>query len=135
MSVVIIHWRCFQVSNAFAHLAKKNNLQFPEQFPSFLYAVLNGIKPLRDEAAFPKLIIFLKTLANCVDSMLFHCFYDSSNFVSKYFQKTLIEVVQTLPQLMQLWQVHTPLNDFLKKLLVQRNALMNKKCNGIILLP
>ena len=32
----------------------------PEQFPSFLYAVFNGIKPLWDEAAFSKLIIFLK---------------------------------------------------------------------------
>ena len=32
----------------------------PEQFPFFLYAVFSGIKPLRDEAAFPKLIIFLK---------------------------------------------------------------------------
>ena len=29
-----------------------------EQFPSFLYAVFNGIKPLWDEAAFPKLIRF-----------------------------------------------------------------------------
>ena len=28
--------------------------------PPFLYAVFNGIKPLWDEAAFPKLIIFLK---------------------------------------------------------------------------
>ena len=32
----------------------------PEQFPSFFYAVFNGIKPLWDEAAIPKLIIFLK---------------------------------------------------------------------------
>ena len=32
----------------------------PEQFPLFLYTVFNGIKPLWDEAAFPKLIIFLK---------------------------------------------------------------------------
>ena len=31
-----------------------------EQFSSFLYSVFNGIKPLWDEAAFPKLIIFLK---------------------------------------------------------------------------
>ena len=28
--------------------------------PLFLYTVFNGIKPLGDEAAFPKLIIFLK---------------------------------------------------------------------------
>ena len=28
-----------------------------------------------DEAAFPKLWIFFLILANCVDSMLFHCFY------------------------------------------------------------
>ena len=32
----------------------------PEQFPSFLYPVFNGIKPLWDEAAFRKLISFLK---------------------------------------------------------------------------
>ena len=31
--------------------------------PLFLYAVFNGIKPLWDEAAFPKLIIFLKYYA------------------------------------------------------------------------
>ena len=29
-------------------------------FPLFLYTVFNGIKQLWDEAAFPKLIIFLK---------------------------------------------------------------------------
>ena len=32
----------------------------PEQSFSFLYAVFNGIKPLWDEASFPKLIIILK---------------------------------------------------------------------------
>ena len=32
----------------------------PQQFPSFLYSVFNGIKPLWDEAAFPKLIVFFK---------------------------------------------------------------------------
>ena len=35
-------------------------LAIAEQFPSFLYAVFNGIKPLWDEAAFPELISFLK---------------------------------------------------------------------------
>ena len=29
----------------------------PEQFPSILYAIFNGIKPLWDEAVFPELII------------------------------------------------------------------------------
>ena len=46
---------------------------------------------------FSKSYHFLKVLANCIDSMLFHCFYDSQNFVSKYFQNALIEFVQTLP--------------------------------------
>ena len=35
-------------------------LDRPEQFFFFLYAVFSGIKLLWDEAAFPKLIIFLK---------------------------------------------------------------------------
>ena len=58
---------------------------------------------------------FLKILANCVDSMLFHCFYDSWDSVSKYFLNAFIEFAQTLPQSGQLWQVHTPLSDFLRK--------------------
>ena len=62
----------------------------PEQLSSFLYAVFNGNKPLWDEAAFPKAYHFLKKLANCVDNMLFHCFYDAQNFVSKYFENALI---------------------------------------------
>ena len=66
--------------------------------------------------------------------MLFHCFYDSYNFVSKYFQNALIEFVQTLPRLRKLWQVHTPLTDFFKKLLVQRNTKINEKRNGVITL-
>ena len=42
----------------------------PEQCSSFFVrAVFNGIKPLWDQASFPKLIIFFK--------MLFYCFYDS----------------------------------------------------------
>ena len=32
------------------------------------------------------------------------------------------------------WQVHTLLNDFLKKLLVQRNTKINEKRNGVIML-
>ena len=66
--------------------------------------------------------------------MLFHCFYDSYNFVAKYFQNALLELVQTLPRLRQLWQVHSPLSDFFKKLLVQRNTKINEKCNGVITL-
>ena len=38
---------------------------------------------------FQRLSFSLKKLANCVDSMLFHCFYDASKFVSKYISKTL----------------------------------------------
>ena len=33
----------------------------------------------------------------------------------KYFQNALVQFVQTLPLLRQLWQVQTPLRDFLKK--------------------
>ena len=32
----------------------------------------------------------------------------------------------------QLWQVHAPLSDFFKNLLVQRNAKINEKRNGVI---
>ena len=67
--------------------------------------------------------------------MLFHRFYDPYNFVAKYFQNALIEFVQTLPRLRQLWQVHTPLTDFFKKLIVQRNTKINEKRNGVITLP
>ena len=34
----------------------------------------------------------------------------------------------------QLWQVHIPLSDFFKKLLVQRNTKINEKRNGVITL-
>ena len=37
------------------------------------------------------------------------------NFILKYFENGLIEFVQTLPWLRQLWQIHTPLSDFFKK--------------------
>ena len=77
---------------------------------------------------------FLRILANFVDSMLFHCFNDSYNFVSKCFQNVLIEFVQTSPRLRQLWQVHIPLSDFFKKLLVQRNTKINEKRTGVITL-
>ena len=42
---------------------------------------------------------------------------------------------QLLPAVIELWQVHTPLSDFSKKLLVQRNAKINKKRNGVVTLP
>ena len=69
--------------------------------------------------------------------MLFHYFYDSKNFVSKYFQNAHIEFVETFSYLRQLWQVHTPLSDFSKKkkFLVQRKKKINKKRNSVITLP
>ena len=56
------------------------------------------------------------------------------NLVHTYKCHALIKFVQTLPRLRQLWQVHTPLSDFFKKLLVQRNTKINEKCNGVITL-
>ena len=53
---------------------------------------------------------------------------------SKYLKNALIEFVQTLPQMRQLWQVQTSLSNFLKKLLVQRNKKINKKRNGVVTL-
>ena len=54
---------------------------------------------------------------------------------AKYLENALTEFVQTLPYLPQLWQVQTPLSDFLKKNLpVQRNTKINKKRNGVITL-
>ena len=51
---------------------------------------------------------FLYILANYVDSMFIHCFYDPLNFVSKYFHNTLIEFVENLPQPRQLREVQAP---------------------------
>ena len=47
-------------------------------------------------------------LANYVDSMFIHSFYDPSNFVAEFFQNALIEFVQTLPQPRQLREVQAP---------------------------
>ena len=43
--------------------------------------------------------------------------YSLKRFLKKkfWYRNALIEFVQTLPRLRQLWQVHTPLRDFLKK--------------------
>ena len=48
---------------------------------------------------------FLKILANYVDSMFIHRFYESFNFALKYFQNALLEFVYTLPQPKQLRDV------------------------------
>ena len=106
----------------------------PEQFPSFLEGSFQWYQTTMRWSRVSKACHFLRTFANFVDSMLFHCFYDSYNFVAKYFQNALLELVQTLPRLRQLWQVHSPLSDFFKKLLVQRNTKINEKRNGVITL-
>ena len=48
---------------------------------------------------------------------------------------TMWKSVRATVESVQLWQVHTPLSDFLKKLLVQRNTKINKKLNGVITFP
>ena len=106
-----------------------------EQFHSFLVHSFQWNQTTMRWSHVSKAYHFLQILANCLDSVLFHCFHDSQNFVSKYFENSLIElIVQTLPWLRQLWQVHSPLSNFFleKKLLVQRNTKMNKKQNGVI---
>ena len=55
---------------------------------------------------------FLKKLANCVDSILFHCFYDALNFVSKRSHR-MCSKFATIEAI--IWQVQTLLSDFLKK--------------------
>ena len=107
----------------------------PEQFPSFVVCNFQWNQTTMRWSRVSKAYQFLKNLANCLDSMRFHCFYDAWNFVSKYLENTLIEFVQTLTKLRQLWQVQTPLSDFLNKLPVQRNTMINKKRNGIVTLP
>ena len=107
----------------------------PEQFPSFLEGSFQWYQTTMRWSSVSKACHFLRTFANFVDSMLFHCFYDPYNFVAKYFQNARIEFVQTLPRLRQLWQVHTPWTDFFKKLLIQRNTKINEKRNGVITLP
>ena len=40
---------------------------------------------------------FSLDITHYVDSMVIHCFCDPLNFVSKYFQNALIEIVQICP--------------------------------------
>ena len=67
-----------------------------EQFPSFFVHSFQWNQTTMRRSRVSKAYHFLKKLANCVDSLLFHCFYDAENFVSKYFENALIEFVQTL---------------------------------------
>ena len=62
----------------------------PRAIPLFFVSSFQWSQTLWDEAAFLKLIIFFKKLANCVDSMLFYCFYDALSFISKFFENVLI---------------------------------------------
>ena len=65
----------------------------PEQFPSFFVCSFQWNKTTMRWSRVPKAYHFLKISANCVASMLFHRFYDSSNCISKYFENALIEFV------------------------------------------
>ena len=49
----------------------------PEQFPSFFVRSFQWNQTTMRRSHVPKAYYFLKILANSVDSMLFHCFYDS----------------------------------------------------------
>ena len=49
----------------------------PEQFPSFLVRSFQWNQTTMRWSRVSKAYHFLKKLANCVDSMLFHCFYDA----------------------------------------------------------
>ena len=49
----------------------------PEQFPSFFVCSFQWNQTTMRWSRVPKAYHFLKILANCVDSMLFHCFYDA----------------------------------------------------------
>ena len=49
----------------------------PEQFPSFLVRSFQWNQTTIRWSRVSKAYHFLKKLANCVDSMLFHCFYDA----------------------------------------------------------
>ena len=56
----------------------------PEQCSFFLYAVFSGIKPQLDEAAFPKLIIFLKNWL----IVWIACYFTVSMMLKTSFQNT-----------------------------------------------
>ena len=49
----------------------------PEQFPSFFVCSFQWNQTTMRWSRVSKAYHFLKNLANCVDSMLFHCFYDA----------------------------------------------------------
>ena len=48
-----------------------------EQFPSFFLGGFQWNQTTMRRSRVSKAYHFLKKLANCVDSMLFHCFYDA----------------------------------------------------------
>ena len=69
----------------------------PSNFPLFFVCSFQWNQTTTGWSRVSKAYQFLKILANCMNSMLFHCFYDCSNCVSKYFENALIEFVETLP--------------------------------------
>ena len=73
------------------------NRDRPEKFPSFFVCSFQWNQTTMRWSSVPKAYHFLKILANCAASMLFHCFYVSWNCISKYFENALIEFLQTLP--------------------------------------
>ena len=80
---------------------------------------------------------FLQILANYVDNMFIHCFYDPKNFFSKCFENAadhkfcsnfaIIDATKGSKSFFKRF--------LKKKLLVPRNTKAIKKHNGVILLP
>ena len=104
----------------------------PEQFPSFFVRSFQRNQTTMRWSRDSKAYHFLKISANCADSMLFHCFYDSWNFVSKYFQNALI--YSNFAIIEAIMAGTYSLERFLKKT-PSTEKQEDKKRNGIISLP
>ena len=74
---------------------------------------------------------FLKKLANCVDSLLFHCCYDF-----KIFRKRSHTICSNFAIIEAIVAGTNSLKRFLKKKTLDiENAKINKKRNGVVMLP
>ena len=102
----------------------------PQQF---LHTIVNGMKLLWDESAFPKCVVIFKYYP-FIARVCFYCIYKLQNFILKNFENALIEFVQTLPTLRRLWGVKAPFSDFQKNVLVPRNRKQSKKRHDVITL-
>ena len=70
---------------------------------------------------------FSLDITHYADNMVIHCFYAPLNFVPKYFQTALIEIVQICPDRAAKRDIRSFKRFLKKKILVPRNRNQEKK--------